>query len=149
MEFSPYSDFYTTLDLPRNASLKELDERYFELTEYYSMRKHHQGAEEVNVHLKVIDEAYNALLAKFIRENDGVEEPVKEIFTMKQIINGQDKIHMQNVTDEDTWMPPTAGRSPLDEFDGEQDRGIAPGFKIRGVLGDLMDAPDRAVLVRR
>lgn len=150
-----YSEAYRILGMPPDATLEELDERYLQLTSYWNGptatdRKKAQEQQER------IDTAYHALFPRFIMSEDEVPGLTKETFTMKQIINNQDRIQVARTDDEDFWIPPDTWRSPSlestssdDSDTTSRDMGTAPGFSIHEVKGDIIDAPDRAVLVRK
>ncbi len=85
------------------------------------------------------------------------EDPgqVKEEYTIRQVMNGQDRIQLPSTDENDLWVPPPTSRSSSEESasprsDGaDSDPGSPPSFCVYEVRGDILDAPDRAVVVRR
>ncbi|OQV11076.1 hypothetical protein CLAIMM_14976 [Cladophialophora immunda] len=161
MDLTDPIKYYRILGLPRNASLEELDTKYFELTEYWTMRAENNNNIEPKLELHLIDEAYKALLSKFLGERKETPRPAPRTWTIRDIIQGQDRITRSCLDNGEMWSPPPEERSPSLEFEDiserlkaevaleEQERcfGIAPGFSISELAGELHDAPDRAVIV--
>jgi hypothetical protein len=150
--------FYGILGLPHDACLDALDERYLQLTLHLSGPDGPQDKEETRLQQELVDVAYDRLLARFFESEDKVLEPSQDSFTMKQVVNGQDRIQMPSQNDDDLWMPPRASRPPPDLSDAESNAtvqgqsnggGQAPGFSLEWIEGDILDAPDRAVIVRK
>ncbi|EXJ54865.1 uncharacterized protein A1O5_12931 [Cladophialophora psammophila CBS 110553] len=175
MELSDFTKYYRILGLPNHASLKELDERYFELVEYWTMKargSNDKSGPKLELHL--IDQAYKVILSKAMRENEATRKPAPSTYTMKDISQGQDRIIRSCLDNGESWNPPPEERSPSPQFeDIPQERspspqfedisdrlragpveqepedclGTAPGFSISEISGELHHAPDRAVIV--
>ncbi|OAP64241.1 hypothetical protein AYL99_00213 [Fonsecaea erecta] len=157
MDLSQHAKHYRLLGLRDDASLEELDERYFELTEYWTMRSENS---ESKLELHLIDEAYKALLSRFLGEGEETRRMTTRPYTMKEVVQGQDRITRSCLDNGEMWNPLREKRSPSFEFEDIADRlraeaaerdencsGSAPGFSISDLAGDLDDAPDRAVIV--
>ncbi|KIX92709.1 uncharacterized protein Z520_11561 [Fonsecaea multimorphosa CBS 102226] len=161
MDHTELIKYFRILGLPNNASLEELDERYFELIEYWTMKGEKKSEKESKLGFHLIDEAYKALLAKFIKEGEERQYQTAREYTMKDILQGQDQITKSCIDNGPRWFPPHKERSPSLEFEDISDRvkvggaheeqedclGTAPGFAIYNVVGELCHAPDRAVIV--
>ncbi|EXJ87464.1 hypothetical protein A1O3_04424 [Capronia epimyces CBS 606.96] len=143
---------YRLLGLSEGASLEELDERYLQLTLIQNGPHAPQNKEEAKQQHDLLDKAYNTILTRFLRGEEEVEVPSspQEDFTMKQITNAQDRIHMPSTSDEDLWISPEASRPSSSQTDSELPvprAANAPGFSLREIQGDILEAPDRAVIV--
>ena len=163
MDSCDHAKYYKLLDLPPDATIQELDERYFDIVEHWAVQER-RGHEDAKQNLRLTDEAYGALLQKLIREQDRMSVPTDQTWTMQQVVNGQERIIKPSTSDDDQWLPPPRQRSPPPVFDEDidmfrdmelepripkdKDMGTAPGFFIREIEGDVKDAPDRAVIVR-
>lgn len=132
------------LGLPFDVSLDELDERYLQLTLHFNGLDSPDDKDEAKKQGELVDEAYNTILADLIRGQGEAAGSSREEVTMKQVTNAQDRVHLQRISDHDMWIPPEASSAKLGP-----DRGEAPGFFMQEIEGDICDAPDRAVIVRK
>ena len=164
MDTIEYEKYYRVLNIPKDASLHELDERYFECIEYWTSQDR-QGDKSAKLEIRLIDEAYGALLQKLMKVHIEVPPTKATTYTMQQIVNGQERINNPSTSDCEMWLPPQEERSSSSGSDDEMDvdaeldkqlraslarkLGTAPGFRIREIEGDIRDAPDRAVIVRK
>lgn len=147
------ADPLAVLGLAEDASLQEMDEQYFELVQHWTIRSR-QGIEEARHHLQMIDDAYKTLLSSFMSRPEESLDSFPRTYTMAQVTNAQDRIQLPSNCDDDLWYAQgiESARSPsplLDTHDKGQNVGSAPGFSIAEIVGDVFDAPDRAVIVRK
>lgn len=147
--------FYAVLGLPADATLDDLDERYLQLTSHWSSPNAAKSKDEGVKKQKLVDEAYHLLLPRFIDMRKEIPGQVKEEYTIRQVMNGQDRIQLPSTDENDLWLPPPSSRSssegsaPPGSDGADSDPGSPPSFCIYEVKGDILDAPDRAVVVRR
>ena len=148
---------YTALGLSSDASLEEVDDRYLELTSRWSAPDPPGGKEEGKRQQQLLDEAYKIILSNFIKLTERKESGT-EGFTMKQVTNAQDRISILGASDMHQWFPPDTLRitsQKAKSYSGEMNHptgdntGMVPGFSIQEIQGDIIDAPDRAVIVRK
>jgi hypothetical protein len=164
MDSVDYTKPYARLNLPGDVTLQELDERYFEVVEYWTV-KDKAGAGEAKSQLSLVDEAYYAVLQNLIQQEMEVPASPDPIppYTMQQVVTGQERMTRPSIHDSDMWMPPRETHAASPELDDDEDieaelkygrlslsgdLGTTPGFRIREIDGDINDAPDRAVIVR-
>ncbi|OAL33226.1 hypothetical protein AYO20_07543 [Fonsecaea nubica] len=161
MDLNDHIEYYRILGLPKDASLEELDARYFELIEYWTTKEGKKHNVESELELNFIDQTYKALLSKFLADGQELGQRGTRTYTMKDVSQGQDRIVRSCLDDGDMWSPPPEERSPSLELEDisdrlrrelsqqvlEKDLGIEPGFSISDLAGELHDAPDRAVIV--
>jgi dipeptidyl aminopeptidase/acylaminoacyl peptidase len=162
MDFTNYAKYNKVLNLPEDASLHELDGRYFDAVEYWTVQGR-RGDENAKAELQLIDEAYGALFQRHLKEQEGVEN-WKANYTMQQVVTGQERMTKPSEADDDLWVPPRRQRSAspevedgmeTDELEGYEKEqstadevGPVSSFTIREITGDIKDAPDNAVIVR-
>ncbi|KIX07766.1 uncharacterized protein Z518_02420 [Rhinocladiella mackenziei CBS 650.93] len=147
------SVFYSTLGLSDNASLTDVDARYLELTSFLSGPKNRGNQEDAKLEQEKVDKEYHTILSKLLMSKEKIQERVTEHvtepFTMRQVINAEDRILMPN-TDNKYW---SIVRRLLETSDSQASDGRKvdwvkpPGFGILEIEGDIIDAPDRAVIV--
>ncbi|EXJ83673.1 hypothetical protein A1O1_07297 [Capronia coronata CBS 617.96] len=151
MKVIDQSRFYRILGLPHETSLDELDERYLQLTLHLSGPNGPDNKEEARLQQELVDQAYNALLARFLHTAKEIRPPSDDSFTMKQVLVAQDRIQPPSHNDDDLWISPESSRSSGCDSKARRktvvDRGQAPGFSVQAIEGDIFDAPDRAVIV--
>ncbi|KAJ9605967.1 ADP-ribose 1''-phosphate phosphatase [Cladophialophora chaetospira] len=155
------NEYHKRLSLPEDATLEELDERYFEVVEYWTVQER-AGVKDAKRELQRIYEAYGVLLKRHMKEQDVKKNSNESNITMQQIVTGQDRFTRSSMRDADLWVPPRPERArslelqggidldgmDLDEAQENDDNlGTVPGFSIREIDGDVKNAPDRAVIV--
>lgn len=141
---------YAVLGLPPDATFDDLDERYLQLTSYWSSLNVVRSQEVAKRKQKEIDDAYQRLLPHFMEKLKEYPGLAKAEYTIKQVMNGQDRIQFPSTNEDDLWMPPSCSKSPdtdTEEWDYSSPNS-SPRFSIQEVCGDIFDAPDRAVIVR-
>ncbi|KAK5266834.1 ADP-ribose 1''-phosphate phosphatase [Exophiala xenobiotica] len=149
-----YMRFYAVLGLPADATLDDLDERYLQLTSHWNSPKTANSKDEGVKKQKLVDEAYHLLLPRFIEMRKEIPGQVKEEYTIRQVMNGQDRIQLPSTDENDLWVPPPPSSRPSSEGSespgsdsADSDPGSPPSFCIYEVKGDILEVPDRAVIV--
>ncbi|KAJ9614761.1 ADP-ribose 1''-phosphate phosphatase [Knufia peltigerae] len=132
------------LGLSSDATFEDLDKRYLELTSHWSSL----GLVDIEMakpEQQKIDDAYKLLLPLFMEKFDDEPGLISEDYTIKQVINGQDRIQFPSTNEDDLWMPQSSRPKPSDT-EGSDGRNLS-SFFINEICGDIFDAPDRAVIV--
>ncbi len=74
MDTIDYAKCYKVLSLPHDVSLQELDDRYYEMVEYWALQVR-DGVKEAKPELQKIDDAYGVLLKKHNESPRGCAVP--------------------------------------------------------------------------
>lgn len=138
---------YNLLDLPYDASLKQLDEAYLGLVRRWAKQGTTPHPSARDLYFK----AYDTIRTRLRAEQTQNPEPARPQFTMREVITHQDQIIPPSTTGDRFWYPPGySNKLPSrDTFRIEDvDLGKPPGFSIEEIKCDIADAPDRAVIVR-
>jgi hypothetical protein len=155
-----YDQYFRLLNVPYDVSLEELDQRYFELVESCTLQQLH-GSKSAKLDLDGVDEAYGAIMRTFLRTAAEPRVTPEKEYSMQQIVNGQERITKPSIVFSDLWGGPVPIRTAdprhqsMEEIeidlDIPEEHGTprVPGLVIQQIDGDIKDAPDRAVIVRK
>lgn len=160
------SPSYHVLGISSNATLEQLDQRYLELICIWAVPNHPGDDEFAQLQVRTIDNAYVQVLRHFMATHK--DDSTKISLTHRQIEHAIDRMAVPLSKDsarEDLWIhkhiPPrfdwevkSIKASRLTSINrpappSEPEKELPPGFSIIKIKGDVLDAPDRAVIVRK
>lgn len=160
------SPYYHILGVSSDATLEQLDQRYLELICIWAVPNHPGDDEFAQLQVRTIDNAYVQVLRHFMATHK--DDSTKISLTHRQVEHGIDRMAVplsQASAREDLWIhkhiPPRLDSQvksvmpsrlmninrPAPPSDPE--KVLPPGFSIIKIKGDVLDAPDRAVIVRK
>ncbi|KAK5051575.1 hypothetical protein LTR84_003227 [Exophiala bonariae] len=141
-----YAQCLYVLGLKGGESLTEVDARYFELISMWSGPRlpTDDGLTEAQDQIRVIDAAYEGILPRLM-QMDPNKDKVDEC-SMKNVETAQDRIVPSSQDQNTFWIHADVPPRPLKPSEKEGLKRV-PVFHINEIRGNLLDAPDGAVIV--